>query len=245
LDVSDFSSEPGQGVEAEVSGEIDAHVKIGSERFLGDLDDSKLSAQAQKRTSQGDTVIWVAWNGIAKGFIVLQDELEDSAPEALKQLAKQGVQSVILSGDDPKTVKVVAKELSIKENEGNVSPTEKAERIKNWQSDDDHVAMIGDGVNDAPALAQADLSITTARGTDVAGETSDIVFMQSDLTIIPWLFRLSQKTRRIIKENLGWAFVYNLIAIPLAAFGVISPVIAAAAMASSSLLVVGNSLRLK
>ena len=105
--------------------------------------------------------------------------------------------------------------------------------------------MAGDGVNDAPALAQADLSITVAGGTDVAGETSDVVLTRHDLTLIPWFIRLSRRTRRIIRENLGWAFAYNLVAVPLAALGIISPVIAAAAMATSSLLVVGNSLRLR
>ena len=105
--------------------------------------------------------------------------------------------------------------------------------------------MVGDGVNDAPALAQADLSLTVASGTDVAGETSDVVLMRHDLTLIPWLVGLSRRTRRIIRENLGWAFAYNLVAVPLAALGIISPAIAAATMATSSLLVVGNSLRLR
>lgn len=124
-------------------------------------------------------------------------------------------------------------------------PRDKKTRIQSWQQNNEHVAMVGDGVNDAPALAQADLSITVASGTDVAGETSDIVLMQPDLTLVPWFILHSRRTRRIIYENLGWAFAYNLIAVPLAAFGIISPIIAAAAMATSSLLVVGNSLRLR
>jgi P-type E1-E2 ATPase len=105
--------------------------------------------------------------------------------------------------------------------------------------------MVGDGVYDAPALAQADLSITAAGGTDVAGETSDVVLTRSDLTLVPWFIHLCHRTRRIIRQNLGWAFAYNLVAVPLAAVGLISPMIAAAAMATSSLLVVGNLLRLR
>jgi Cu+-exporting ATPase len=135
--------------------------------------------------------------------------------------------------------------LGIEEYEGRVSPVDKAERIRQWQEEGQKVAMAGDGVNDAPALAQADLSITTATGTDVAGETSDLVLTHSDLTLIPQTIRLSRRTRRIIRQNLGWAFTYNVIAIPLAALGIISPAIAAVTMAVSSLLVVGNSLRLR
>jgi Cu+-exporting ATPase len=245
MEVSDFKSEPGQGVKAKVADEIEAIVKIGSSQFVGDLDYSSLLDEAQKRMKKGDTVIWISWNKKVQGFIDLRDKLEESTPDAVEKLKQMGISTVILSGDDPQTVKSVADELHIEEQEGKISPEEKAERIKQWQSNQEEVAMIGDGVNDAPALAQADLSITTAGGTDVAGETSDVVLMRTDLTIIPWLFKLSRKTSRIIKLNLGWAFAYNLIALPLAAFNVISPVIAAISMASSSLIVVGNSLRLR
>jgi P-type E1-E2 ATPase len=151
----------------------------------------------------------------------------------------------MLSGDDPRTVQAIAAELGLEEYEGNCPPPEKAARIEEWQAAGERVAMVGDGVNDAPALAQADLSVTAAGGSDVAGETSDVVLMRPDLTLVPWFIRLSRRTRRIILENLGWAFAYNLISVPLAALGLISPIIAAAAMATSSLLVVGNSLRLR
>jgi Cu+-exporting ATPase len=151
----------------------------------------------------------------------------------------------VLSGDDPRTTQAIAIELGLSDYEGHCPPAEKAVRIARWQQDGTKLAMVGDGVNDAPALAQADLSITVAGGTDVAGETSDIVLTRTDLTLIPWLVMLARRTRRIILQNLGWAFAYNLISVPLAALGVISPVIAALAMATSSLLVVGNSLRLR
>lgn len=127
---------------------------------------------------------------------------------------------------------------------GDCPPADKAEHIRQWQAIGEQVVMVGDGVNDAHALAQADLSITVAGGTDVAGETSDVVLMRSDLMLIPWFIQTTRRTRRIIRQNLVWAFAYNLAAVPLAAFGIISPVIAAVAMAASSLLVVGNSLRL-
>ena len=245
FEASDFKSERGGGVIAKINNGEEIEVKVGSKKFIGDLDFSKMSDQAEERTTKGDTVVWVNWDEKVRGFFILRDELEETASEALKMLKDEKIKSAILSGDDPRTVRAIAQELDIEDQQGNVSPKEKAAKIKEWQSEGEVVAMIGDGVNDAPGLAQADLSITTANGTDVAGETSDIVFTRSDLRSIPWMIKLSESTRQIIRENLGWAFAYNLIAVPLAAFGVISPVIAAAAMATSSLLVVGNSLRLR
>jgi P-type E1-E2 ATPase len=139
----------------------------------------------------------------------------------------------------------VAAELNLDDFEGRCLPPDKAARVKQWQEKGEMVLMVGDGVNDAPALAQADVGITVAGGSDIAGETSDLIFTQADLQRLPWFIRLSRRTRAIIIQNLAWAFAYNILAVPLAAFGLIPPVIAAAAMASSSLLVVGNSLRLR
>jgi heavy metal translocating P-type ATPase len=235
----------GLGASARVEGKIQSRVMVGSSRFLTVDGHSPLAIQAQDPAKRGETVVWVGWEDTVAGFITLRDEPNPTASEALHQLEAEGIQPVMLSGDSPQTTQAIAEELGLSEYGGSTPPTEKAKRIQKWEDDGERVAMVGDGVNDAPALAQADLSVTTASGTDVAGETSDIVLTRSDLTLVPWFIGLSRRTRRIIRENLGWAFAYNLVAVPLAALGIISPAIAALAMATSSLLVVGNSLRLR
>jgi heavy metal translocating P-type ATPase len=241
----EFQALRGLGASAVVQVGADQRVLVGSLRFVNVDGHSPLAQEAQAHAERGETVVWVGWDSGVAGFIALRDELNPTALAALRQLQKEGVGAVVLSGDNPRTTQAVATELGLSEYEGNYAPQEKTARIREWQAAGELVAMVGDGVNDAPALAQADLSIATAGGTDVAGETSDVVLTRSDLTLIPWLIRLSRRTRRIILQNLGWAFAYNLVSVPLAALGVISPVIAAAAMATSSLLVVGNSLRLR
>ena len=240
-----FKVSRGLGASAQLVGSDNGRLKVGSSRFLAVDGDSSLSDQAMAREREGETVVWVGTENALAGFVALRDEPDPTATEALRQLAEGGVRAVMLSGDSPHTTEAIAAELGLEEFAGETSPQAKAERIKAWQEAGEKVAMAGDGVNDAPALAQADLSITAAGGTDVAGETSDVVLTRHDLTLIPWFIGLSRRARRIIRENLGWAFAYNLVAVPLAALGIISPVIAAAAMATSSLLVVGNSLRLR
>ena len=178
-------------------------------------------------------------------MMILRDQTNETARGAIHSLKDSGITTVLLSGDSHVTTQSIAHELGITEYEGNCPPAEKAARILAWQEEDQHVAMVGDGVNDAPALAQANLSITVSGGTDIAGETSDILLTRPDLGLIPWFIHFSGYTSRIIRQNLMWAFGYNLIAVPLAAFGLIRPVFAAVAMAASSLLVVGNSLRLR
>ncbi len=242
---TEFKALRGLGATAEVPGRAEHRVMVGSARLVRVDDDNPLAAAAQKHNAGGETVVWVGWGENAAGFIALRDEPNSTAKPAVQQLQEQGIQPVMLSGDDPRTVEAISRELGLAEHEGACPPQTKATRVQEWQDKGERVAMVGDGVNDAPALAQADLSITVASGTDVAGETSDIILMRPDLTVIPWLFTQSRRTRRIITENLGWAFAYNLVSVPLAALGLISPVIAAVAMATSSLLVVGNSLRLR
>jgi heavy metal translocating P-type ATPase len=240
-----FQSLRGYGASAFVQGPVVQRVMVGSGRFLGVDGHARIATQAQARAERGETVVWVGWDGKAIGFIALRDEPNPTARQALRKLETQAIRSVMLSGDHPRTAQAIAAALGLTEFEGHCSPTDKAARIGAWQAAGEQVAMVGDGVNDAPALAQADLSVTVAGGTDVAGETSDVVLTHDDLALIPWFIALSRCTRRTILQNLGWAFAYNLVSLPLASLGFISPVIAAAAMATSSLLVVGNSLRLR
>ena len=232
----------GLGASAQVDGR---RVMVGSAQFLGVDEGTPLAGEAQARAAHGETVVWVGWDSRAAGFVALRDAPNPTARETLAQLAAARIRPVMLSGDDPRTVQAIAAELGLTEYEGHCPPATKATRVHAWQGQGERVAMVGDGVNDAPALAQADLSITVAGGTDVAGETSDVVLTHGDLTLVPWLVRLSRRTRSIILQNLGWAFAYNLVSVPLAAFGIITPAVAAVTMAVSSLLVVGNSLRLR
>jgi len=241
-DAERFQSLRGLGASAQVNGR---RVMVGSAQFLGVDIGASLVAEAQSHTHRGETVVWVGSETRIDGYIALRDTLDPTAKEAIRQLEAARMHPVMLSGDDPRTTEAIAVELGLADYAGHCPPAEKARRIAAWQDDGAKVAMVGDGVNDAPALAQADLAITAAGGTDVAGETSDIVLTRADLTLIPWLVALARRTRRIILQNLGWAFAYNLVSVPLAAFGMISPVLAAAAMATSSVLVVGNSLRLR
>lgn len=221
-------------------------ILVGSSQFLGvggKMDSH--SVRAQQAAEGGDTIIWIGWDDQTQGMMILRDQPNETARETIRSLQDRGITAALLSGDGRLTTRAIAHELGVMEYEGNCSPAEKASRIQAWQEEDQHVAMVGDGVNDAPALAQASLSITVSRGTDIAGETSDLLLTRPNLGLIPWFISLSGHTRRIIRQNLMWAFAYNLIAVPLAAFGLIRPVFAAIAMAASSLLVVGNSLRLR
>ncbi len=240
-----FVSVQGAGASAILQLESPQIVKIGSCR-LGQVDSSSnIWNAAEDHASNGETIVWVWIGGQLAGFLAFQDEADFAIPAVLERLREDKIELSILSGDSPAATRVLAQLLGIISFEGGYLPEQKALQIHDWQESGERVAMVGDGINDAPALAQADVSITVAGGSDVAGATSDLVLIRSELTLIPWFLELSRGTRRVILENLAWAFAYNLLAVPLAILGVISPVIAAAAMAVSSLLVVFNSLRLK
>ena len=217
----------------------------GSQHFLGSDPGPELNALAQAHAERGETVIWVGWEGQVAGLIALRDQPNRTAAWALRDLEAQGIETVALSGDSPRTMQAVAAELGLREWEGDCSPAEKAARIQSWQKAGQRVGMVGDGVNDAPALAQADLSLTVAGGAQVAGEVSDVILVYPDLRLISQFIYLSRRARLIIRLNLGWAFAYNIITVPLAMMGLITPAIAAATMATSSVLLVLNSLTLR
>lgn len=225
-------------------------VRVGAERFMPGPVPADMAGTGGSPAMDGsgaavaETRVWVSLAGRVAGVAVLRDTVAEGATSALAELRVQGRTTVLLSGDSAGTTATVARALGLTEHRGRLTPEEKAEAIASWQAAGERVAMVGDGINDAPALAQADIAMTVAGGTDVAGETSDVVLARRDLRLVPYFLRLSHATRRITRENLAWALAYNAVAVPLAATGRISPAIAAAAMAVSSLIVVGNSLRL-
>ena len=194
---------------------------------------------------KGNTVMIVAEDNKLKGFIAVADTLKEHAEDVVKGLKAEGVQVIMLTGDNERTAKAIGAKLGIERIVANVLPGDKAKVIKELQAEGKVVAMVGDGINDAPALAQSDIGIAIGSGSDVAKETGGIILVKDDLRDVIKSIRLSRATMRKIKQNLFWAFFYNTAAIPIAAFGLLNPIIAAAAMAISSLSVVTNSALLK
>jgi Cu+-exporting ATPase len=243
--VESFANHAGLGVEAVVDGHA---VVVGRPALLAGwglalptaLDDARARAEGE-----GCTVVAVAVDGAPAGLVAVADPVKPSSREAVAELGKLGLTHVLLTGDNERTAANVAAEVGIGRVVADVLPDDKATIVRELQDAGEVVAMVGDGVNDAPALAQADLGLAIGTGTDVAIEASDVTLVSGDLRAAVDAIRLSRQTLRTIEGNLFWAFAYNVAAIPLAAAGVLSPIIAAAAMAFSSLFVVTNSLRLR
>ena len=198
-------------------------------------------------TEDGTTAVAVSWDGRRRGVIRVADTVKPTSAEAIAELKEMGLTPVLLTGDSPAVAARVAAEVGIAPGDviAGVLPSGKAEAVKALQADGRRVAMVGDGVNDSVALAAADIGMAIGTGTDAAIEAGDITLVRGDLRTVPTALRLSARTLRVIKQNLFWAFGYNAAAIPLAAFGLLTPMIAGAAMAASSVLVVTNSLRLR
>lgn len=240
-----FESVRGLGVQ----GVVDGHaVVVGREALLADwslyLPSDLAEAKAQAE-AEGKTVVAVGWDGEARGILVVADQVKPTSAAAVAQLVALGLTPVLLTGDNRAVAEQVAAAVGITEVIAEVMPQDKADVVARLQSEGKVVAMVGDGVNDAPALAQADLGLAMGTGTDAAIEAADITLVRGDLTSAADAIRLSRRTLGTIKVNLFWAFGYNVAAIPLAALGLLNPMLAGAAMAFSSVFVVGNSLRLR
>jgi heavy metal translocating P-type ATPase len=250
-DVSNFDSSTGKGVIGVVHGK---GIAVGNARFLKELgiDTGSLEGEAEKLRQDGATAMFLAVDGKAAAVIAIADPIKATTAEALKLLAREGVDVVMLTGDNRTTAEAVARRLGIKQVESEVLPDQKSAVVEKLRKQGHVVAMAGDGVNDAPALAAADVGIAMGTGTDVAIESAGITLLKGDLMGIVRARRLSQATMRNIRQNLFFAFIYNAAGVPIAAGALypffrilLSPIIAAAAMALSSLSVVGNALRLR
>ena len=246
-----FASVTGKGVQARVDG---VNVALGNRKLMEDLDIDigPVVAEAEALRSQGQTAMFVAAAGKLAGLIGVADPIKETTPEAIRQLHAEGIRIVMLTGDSRTTAEAVAKTLGIDEVIAEVLPQDKSAHIKRLQQEGRFVAMAGDGINDAPALAQAQVGIAMGTGTDVAMQSAGVTLVKGDLQGIVRARALSRATMRNIKQNLFWAFVYNSLGVPVAAgvlypfFGILlSPMIAAAAMSFSSVSVVGNALRLR
>ncbi|MCX4644726.1 MULTISPECIES: cation-translocating P-type ATPase [unclassified Streptomyces] len=243
--VEDFANLPGLGVQ----GVVDGHaVLVGRVRLLGEweirlpveLERAKAEAEAAGRTA-----VAVAWDGEARAVLEVADAVKETSAEAVRRLRGLGLTPILLTGDNEAVARSVAAEVGIDEVIAEVMPQDKVDVVKRLQGEGRSVAMVGDGVNDAAALAQADLGLTMGTGTDAAIEAGDLTLVRGDLRAAADAIRLSRRTLGTIRTNLFWAFAYNVGALPLAAAGLLNPVIAGAAMAFSSVFVVGNSLRLR
>jgi len=237
--VDGFANREGMGVHGVVEGR-EVHVGRPDATLPAELD-----AVCRATEAQGRTAVVASWGGSARGVLVVADTVKQTSAEAVASLKQLGLRPVLLTGDNATTAQAVAAEVGIDEVIAEVLPADKADVIRRLQGEGRVVAMVGDGVNDAPALAQADLGLSIGTGTDVAIEASDLTLVSGDLRAAGTAIRLSRATLRTIKQNLGWAFGYNIAAIPLAAVGLLNPVIAGAAMAFSSVSVVANALRLR
>lgn len=249
--IDNFRAITGQGIETEIDG---IKVLVGNSKLMNESSIllEELEEESNRLSGDGKTPMYVAFDGKLAGIIAVADVVKDSSRRAIEKLHKMGIEVVMITGDNKKTADAIAKQVGIDRALSEVLPQDKSAEIKKLQNEHKKVVMVGDGINDAPALVQADIGIAIGSGTDVAMESADIVLMKSDLMDVPMSLELSKKTMRNIKQNLFWAFGYNIMGIPIAAgllylFGgpLLNPIFAAVAMSLSSVSVVTNALRLK
>jgi len=251
LEINNFEAIPGHGIEVTIEG---VNALIGNRKLMDErgITLGELEGQSDRLAGEGKTPMYIAVDNKMSGIIAVADVVKESSAKAVKRLQSMGIEVIIITGDNRKTAEAIAKLVGINRVLAEVLPQDKSNEVKKLQAEGKKVAMVGDGINDAPALAQADIGIAIGSGTDVAMESADIVLMRSDLMDVPAAIHLSKSTIRNIKENLFWAFGYNVAGIPIAAgilylFGgpLLNPMFAAAAMSLSSVSVLTNALRLK
>lgn len=242
-EASAFEALAGRGVKASIDG---AAVAVGSPPWIGASSHASPALVEQTRTLEGraQTVLWVSTNGSVIGGVAVGDEVRRDSERAIRSLEKRGIETVLLTGDNRSVAHAVADAVGIARVVAEVLPEDKARKVADLRSNGRRVAMVGDGVNDAPALAMADVGIAMGSGSDVAMHTAGVTLMRPDLTLVPAVLDASRATRRKIHQNLFWAFAYNTLGIPLAALGLLSPMLASLAMALSSVSVLGNALLL-
>jgi len=244
VDVDDFEAIPGHGIRAVISGQ---HVLVGTRKLMteSNIDVHNAEQELVDFEINGKTAMLIAVNDDYRGAVAVADTVKETASQAISQLKEQELEVIMLTGDNERTAQAIAKQVGIDHVIAQVLPEEKADKVKEVQDQGKKVAMVGDGVNDAPALAVADIGIAIGTGTEVAIEAADVTILGGELLLIPKAIKLSHATIRNIRQNLFWAFAYNSAGIPIAAIGLLAPWVAGAAMAFSSVSVVTNSLRLK
>jgi Cu+-exporting ATPase len=251
LNAEKFLAIPGRGIEAVIDG---VSVLAGNRKLMDEcgIALTGLDAVPDRLAAKGKTPMYIAFDGKPAGIIAVADVIKENSKEAIEQLHRMGIKTAMITGDNKRTADAIAKQAGIDRVLSEVLPQDKSAEVKKLQEEGRKVAMVGDGINDAPALAQADIGIAIGSGTDVAIESADIVLMRNDLMDVPTALNLSKRTIRTIKQNLFWAFGYNTLGIPIAAgvlylFGgpLLNPIFAAAAMSLSSVSVLTNALRLK
>ncbi len=244
FDIESFNNIDGLGLSSIVN---DKMLIAGNKKLMEEysVDIKKYINKYDQLTKEGKSIVFVAIDGNFKALLAIEDPIKNTTPEAIKKIKALGITVIMITGDNERTANAIASRIGVTEYFAEVLPNEKAEKIKELQNKGKIVAMVGDGINDAPALVTADLGIAIGTGTDVAIESSDITLINGDLLNVVSAIKLSKQTIKTIKQNLFWAFIYNIIGIPLAALGMLNPMIGALAMSLSSVSVISNSLRLK
>ena len=251
FELTDWKEAPGNGVQAswQPPGESKRQVRLGSLRWLREQGVRLEPAEAlvQRYSTAGTNLVGVAVESSLRGLFALEDPVKPRSRKVVEQLQRQGFKVFLVTGDNPLTAASIAEQLGIDREKAvaEVRPEQKAEPVRKLQLQGERVAFVGDGINDAPALEQADLGIAVSRASDIAREAADIILLKSEIGAVPESLGLARAALRTIKQNLFWAFFYNALGVPLAALGFMSPILCAAAMGLSDLVVIGNALRLR